>query len=217
MPGKSSKKLIFAPKPNQQRINTILLARNTLSAFPTITAAIGQGNAVPAERFNWLEAKDLVLINRVHVEAVNGTFGIPNRSRLEAAVLRPQECHYEDGENDILTLAVHMMVGICELRPFSTANKVTAFSAGRTLLVANGYDFSTKLDSAKTPCGKIAMIDFLERAGTKPAVAGQFATWLRDFVRERPSVPGSKPNFKAEMVFPPETPKVSTREVLATL
>lgn len=209
--------MLFPPKPRQERISTIQLTRNTLATFPMITSASGQDPDTFGEQFNWLEAKDLVLINRVHVEAANGTFGISNRSNLEAALMRPQVCHYEDGINDILLLTVHLMMAICEKRPFAMANNVTAFSAGRTLLVANGYDFNPKIDQIRNGAGRITMIDLLDSSSKGLAVAEDFAKFLKDFIRECGRSPVQKQPFKAEMIFPPNTPKVSRKAVLASI
>lgn len=170
-----------------------------------------------ANKLNWLEAKDLILINRIHVEAIGGNFGIPNRSKLEAAVVRPQLSHYEEGENDLLALTAQFIIGICEQRPFTIANKATAFSAGRTLLVANGYDFNPRIDQVRNADGKLTIIDYMEKAPNDPKLINEFANWLHPFVQESMERSMPKTKFKAELIFPENTPKVSTKEVLANI
>ncbi|MBN9671848.1 type II toxin-antitoxin system death-on-curing family toxin [Roseibium aggregatum] len=131
---------------------------------------------------NWLEPKDLVLINRIHVEATRETFGVSDRARLEAAVMRPQLAYYNDNQKDVLSLAVQFVSSICEARAFLESNKRTAFTAARAFLMSNGYDIDPKVDRIMDSNGQPMIISFLETIAKDPFVAAEFERWLAPFV-----------------------------------
>ena len=63
------------------------------------------------------------------------------RGGLLAALARPVN-HWHYGEDDIVVLAVKLLLGIGQNHPFEQGNKRTAFLAAAIFLELNGYRFS---------------------------------------------------------------------------
>ena len=57
---------------------------------------------------------------------------------LESALARPRN-HWEYGEDDVLSLAIVLLVGIARNHAFLQGNKRTAFISAETFLNINGY------------------------------------------------------------------------------
>ena len=71
-----------------------------------------------------------------------------DRGKLDGALLRPLNLLLSEGEDDILTLAVSLLMAIAKVYAFARGNKRTAFFAMGTFLRANGYDLGLPDQSA---------------------------------------------------------------------
>lgn len=175
----------FPAPPHRERVNTVLLTRETLRSFPNTLTALAKGKPMQADLLNWLEPKDLVLINRMHVEVTREAFGIADRARLETAMMGPQLAYFNDNQQDVLSLAVLLISSVSEARPFQQANKRTAFTAARAFLMSNGYDIDPRVDKILDTDGKPQIVAFLETITRDPLVAAELERWLAPFVVER--------------------------------
>lgn len=87
----------------------------------------------------WLSAEDLITFNRLAVEETGEPFNIRDRALLESAWAKPKN-HWHYGEDDIVALAVQLLLGIARDHPFEQGNKRTAFQAAYAFLYVNGYE-----------------------------------------------------------------------------
>jgi death-on-curing protein len=89
---------------------------------------------------NWLRALDAIDICRDVVEATGEPYLLLNAAQLESAIGRPVN-HWHYGEDDMVTLAAMLLLGIGQNHPFEQGNKRTAFLAAGIFLELNGYRF----------------------------------------------------------------------------
>lgn len=88
---------------------------------------------------DWLPVKEVVELNKAAVAETGEPFGIRDEGLLRSAIDRPEHHWYYDGEDDILVLAIKLMLGIARNHPFIQGNKRTGFDAARMFLRLNGY------------------------------------------------------------------------------
>ena len=86
----------------------------------------------------WLSVDDLITFNRLAVQKTGEPFSIRDQKLLESAWAKPQN-HWHYGEQDIVLLAVQLLLGIARDHPFEQGNKRTAFAAADAFLYLNGY------------------------------------------------------------------------------
>ena len=100
----------------------------------------------------WLTADLLVQFNDLTVSATGEPHVVRDLGGLESAVARPVN-HWHYGEQDVVALAVALLLGIARNHPFLQGNKRTAFAAADYFLYLNGYELGVE-DSE-------AMADFI--------------------------------------------------------
>lgn len=96
---------------------------------------------------------------------------------LESAIAKPLN-HWAYGEDDIVVLAVKLLLGIAQNHPFEQGNKRTAFTAAATFLEMNGYE----LDA---PDGEM-FGKLIERVIIDDLSEGEFTEIIRACVNEIP-------------------------------
>ena len=100
----------------------------------------------------WLTADLLVQFNDLTVSATGEPHVVRDLGGLESALARPVN-HWHYGEQDVVALAVALLLGIARNHPFLQGNKRTAFAAADYFLYLNGYELGVE-DSE-------AMADFI--------------------------------------------------------
>ncbi|WP_162561406.1 type II toxin-antitoxin system death-on-curing family toxin [Methylobacterium terrae] len=75
---------------------------------------------------------------------------VHDQGKIDGALARPPNLLLHEGEDDVLTLAVSLLIAIAKPHAFAQGNKRTAFFAMGTFLRANGYDLGLPdLDSLR--------------------------------------------------------------------
>jgi death-on-curing protein len=88
----------------------------------------------------WLPVDKVIEINRDEVaERPGEVFFLRNRGLLEGACARPRNHWNYGGQDDIVALAVVLLLGIAQSHSFEQANHRTALVAAASFLEANGY------------------------------------------------------------------------------
>jgi death-on-curing protein len=95
--------------------------------------------------------------------------------KLESALNRPKN-HWEYGEDDMLTLAILLLIGIAQAHAFLQGNKRTGFISAEMFLNANGYS----LQIADTPLLGEALERMIEGKITEEA----FHLAVQNFIQE---------------------------------
>jgi death-on-curing protein len=91
----------------------------------------------------WLDAELLIAFNERTVSATGEPHQLRDRGLLESAAARPIN-HWHYGEQDMLALAVSLLVGVGQNHPFLQGNKRTAFAAMDYFLYLNGYQLTVE-------------------------------------------------------------------------
>ncbi len=99
---------------------------------------------------------------------------------LESAIAKPQN-HWNYGEDDVVVLAVKLLLGIAQNHPFEQGNKRTALTAAATFLELNGYELDVPDGD---PFG-----NFIERVITGEFSEAEFTELIRPCVNELPEDP----------------------------
>ena len=89
----------------------------------------------------WLDAEILIEFNERAVSETDEPFHVRDRGLLDSALARPIN-HWHYGEQDVVALAVALLLGIARNHPFLQGNKRTAFAAADYFLFLNGYDLA---------------------------------------------------------------------------
>jgi death on curing protein len=89
----------------------------------------------------WLSIEAVVEINRAGVAITGEPHLLRDLGLLESALARPRN-FFGFGEEDIVVLAVSLMVGIARAHAFTQGNKRTCFVAMVQFLKINGYDLA---------------------------------------------------------------------------
>ena len=90
----------------------------------------------------WLTAETAVAINQDTVTATGEPYGLRDPGLLESACAVPINRRAYGGEEDIVRLAVSLMLAVARNHPFQQGNKRTGFLAGAAFLSANGYQLT---------------------------------------------------------------------------
>lgn len=90
----------------------------------------------------WVSVEELIEFNRLAVQETGEPFCVFDHGMLESAWAKPQN-HWHYGEQDIVTLAVHLLLGIARDHPFEQGNKRTSFAAADAFMFLNGYQLNT--------------------------------------------------------------------------
>jgi death on curing protein len=139
---------------------------------------------LPSEQ-NWLPAEAVIEHNRLELEATGERHLVRDHGLLESALARPRN-FFGYGEEDIVVLAVSLMVGIARAHAFEQGNKRTAFAAMRFFLRANGYE--TSFDDTISWADEI--IALVEHQTSEE----DFIRVIRPFVIERSDPASGEPN-----------------------
>lgn len=92
---------------------------------------------------NWLPIEEAIDTAQDVVAATGEPFGLRDAGLLESALSRPKN-YWEYGEDDMLTLAILLLVAIARNHAFIQGNKRTAFICAEMFLEANGYSFALR-------------------------------------------------------------------------
>jgi len=94
---------------------------------------------------------DLDDINFLHELALKtgGRAGDLKIQDLESALGRPQNAHFYEQEDDLITLAAYLWHGISSAHGYQDANKRTALLAALTFLEANGIEADLKVSASE--------------------------------------------------------------------
>lgn len=106
----------------------------------------------------WLTLEELIAFNVIAVEDTGETHFLRDEGLLSMACHNPQNLFYYDGEDDLIVLAVRLMLAIARNHAFEQGNKRTGFIALRAFLEANGYRYIGP-DSIELAEEIIAMIE----------------------------------------------------------
>ncbi|HEX7823024.1 MAG TPA: type II toxin-antitoxin system death-on-curing family toxin [Sphingobium sp.] len=87
----------------------------------------------------WISVEELIIFNRLAVEETGEPFLVKDQGLLESAWGKPQH-HWHYGEEDVVVLAVALMMGVARNHAFEQGNKRTAFAAADAFLYLNGYE-----------------------------------------------------------------------------
>ncbi len=94
---------------------------------------------------NWLPIEVAIDTAQDVVGETDEPFVLLDAGLLESALSRPRN-HWEYGEDDILTLAIILLVAIARNHAFIQGNKRTAFICAELFLEINGYTLSIRDD-----------------------------------------------------------------------
>jgi death on curing protein len=89
----------------------------------------------------WPPFDEILRINRDAVAKTDEPHLIIDQGRLEGGYYRPR-FHWWYGEDDVVTLAVHLLFGIAWAHGFEQGNKRTGFTAAVMFLSLNGYNLT---------------------------------------------------------------------------
>jgi death on curing protein len=125
----------------------------------------------------WIPVDKVIDINRDEVGKCPGeVFFLRDRGLLEGACDRPRNHWYYGGEDDIVALAVVLLLGIAQSHPFEQGNHRTSLVAAESFLEANSYVVTCPRDKVT---GK-----FIRRAVRKAISEDEFLTIARLNVAE---------------------------------
>lgn len=88
----------------------------------------------------WLTADTVIAINEYEVADTGEPFVVLDRGKLDGALGRPVNLFHYEGVEDVLTLAVALLMAIAKAHAFAQGNKRTAYFAAGVFLRANGFD-----------------------------------------------------------------------------
>ncbi|TSD85618.1 type II toxin-antitoxin system death-on-curing family toxin [Mycobacterium sp. KBS0706] len=100
----------------------------------------------PNEPF-WLTAEHLVRINQLEVEKTGEPHLVRDPGLVEMAAYRPQNVRWYGGEEDVVRLAIELLMGVAQNHPFEQGNKRTALTAALVFIDQNGYSLDFGRDT----------------------------------------------------------------------
>jgi death on curing protein len=81
----------------------------------------------------------VISLNQQEVAQTGEPFFVRDPGALEAALMKPRNLWYYDGEDNTVALASALLFGIARSHPFEQGNKRTALGAAYLFLRVNGY------------------------------------------------------------------------------
>ncbi|WP_421914759.1 type II toxin-antitoxin system death-on-curing family toxin [Mesorhizobium sp.] len=93
----------------------------------------------------WLNSQDIIEINKLVVAEKGENHALVLRDNLDGAVARARQVHAYESQ-DMLDLAVALMVAVARAHVFEQGNKRTGFIAADVFLKANGYHLTEDWD-----------------------------------------------------------------------
>jgi death-on-curing protein len=131
---------------------------------------------------SWLPVEEVIDTAQDVVAETGEPFVLLDAGLLESALSRPRN-HWEYGEDDILTLAIILLMAIARNHAFLQGNKRTAFICAEMLLTINGYSLAIR----DSPILGVA----LERMIVGEILEEDFHLAVQDFIRETDQFPDS--------------------------
>ncbi|MEA3053764.1 MAG: death on curing protein [Sphingomonadales bacterium] len=87
----------------------------------------------------WLDLAELLKAHEEQIARFGGSAGIRDIGLVESALARPQQLYFYESQEDVLTLAVRLGVGIALNHGFVDGNKRTGAVAMIEFLALNGW------------------------------------------------------------------------------
>ena len=87
----------------------------------------------------WLDLADVLDIHKGQLASFGGADGIRDQDLIESALARPQNMFHYENEEDSLSLAIRLGVGLAKNHGFVDGNKRTGLVAMIEFLAINGY------------------------------------------------------------------------------
>lgn len=87
----------------------------------------------------WLELDELFKAHGEQIARFGGSAGLRDIGLIQSALARPKQLYHYQGEEDVLTLAVRLGVGIALNHGFVDGNKRTGAVAMIEFLALNGW------------------------------------------------------------------------------
>ncbi len=87
----------------------------------------------------WLPLEEVLLIHEEQIADFGGAAGTRDLALAESALARPQQLHHYDGEEDLVTLAVRLGIGLARNHPFVDGNKRTGAAVMIEFLAITGW------------------------------------------------------------------------------
>ena len=94
----------------------------------------------------WLDLAELIAIHDEQIALFGGGAGVRDLGLIESALLRPQQLDHYGGEEDLLTLAVRLGIGLAMNHGFIDGNKRTGAVAMIAFLALNGWRLDMPAD-----------------------------------------------------------------------
>ncbi len=123
----------------------------------------------------WVSVEDLIEFNRLSVQVTGEPFHILDHNLLESACAKPKTHWHYGEEDDVVALAVQLMLGVARNHPFEQGNKRTAFLAGDAFIAINGYELMLPDDDSVAD----AFVDAITGAMSETA----FTDLIREYVQ----------------------------------
>ncbi len=123
----------------------------------------------------WLTSEEVEAIAREEVAETGETYFLRDHGLLEMACARPMNLFAYEGEEDMVTLATALLLGIARNHPFEQGNKRTAFVAAAMFLSLNGY----LLDPPDTVFAAEVVIGAIIGKGSEEEFTEMFREWVR--------------------------------------
>jgi death-on-curing protein len=117
-------------------------------------------------------ADEVVAINAYEVGATGEPFLVLDHGKLDGALARPRNLFLYEDQDDVLTLAVALLMAVAKAHAFAQGNKRTAFFAMGVFLRANGYDLAVPDTRAAADVIVRAVAGEIEPAELETALEG---------------------------------------------
>ena len=127
----------------------------------------------------WIPEELVPDIHDREIERFGGSPGLRAPDGLAAALARPMNRHFYEGEASVFRLAAVYADGVIRSHPYVDGNKRTGYALARVFLLLNGFRIEASDDEKFNAVLAFATRDMSE---------DDFAEWLR--VRARPVAPG---------------------------
>ena len=89
----------------------------------------------------WLTSEDVEITNYEAVAISGENYFVRDEGLLESAVAKPQQ-YWNYGEDDVVILAVKLLLGIAQNHPFEQGNKRAAYATAVMFLDLNGFELA---------------------------------------------------------------------------
>ena len=122
---------------------------------------------------HWLSPERVIALDREVVAQTGEPFLLHNAGLLKSALDRPLN-HWHYGEDDIVTLAALLLLGIAQNHPFEQGNKRSALLSALIFLEINGYRFEVD--------DHVFLAELIRGAVAKEVSETDFISIIRTFI-----------------------------------